>query len=115
MAEASNSEDDFDATAIVASLNRNGVRYVVIGALAAQLQGAPIPRTRDIEVTPASDSENLQKLSAALHELKARIRVADVADGLKFDHDGASLGRARAWNLTTPFGEFDLSFVPSGT
>jgi len=115
MAQGRNSEDDFDATAIVASLNRHGVRYVVIGALAAQLQGAPIPRTRDIDVTPASDGENLQRLSAALHELKARIRVADVAEGLKFDHDGASLGRARVWNLTTPFGEFDLSFVPSGT
>jgi hypothetical protein len=115
VSQPSDPADDFDATAIVACLNRHGVRYVVIGALAAQLQGAPIPRTRDIDVTPAIDGENLQRLSAALHELKARIRTAAVPEGLKFDHNGASLGRARVWNLTTPFGEFDLSFVPSGT
>jgi hypothetical protein len=106
---------DLDAATIIATLNRHGVHYVVIGALAAQLQGAPIPRTRDIDITPASDDDNLLRLSAALHELKARIRTADVPEGLPFDHDGASLSRARIWNLTTPFGEFDLSFVPSGT
>jgi hypothetical protein len=107
--------EDLDAATIIASLNRHGVRYVVIGALAAQLQGAPIPRTRDIDITPASDDDNLERLSRALHELNARIRTADVPEGLPFDHDGASLSRARIWNLTTPSGEFDLSFVPSGT
>lgn len=107
--------EDLDAATIIGTLNRHGVHYVVIGALAAQLQGAPIPRTRDIDITPASDDDNLQRLSAALHELNARIRTADVPEGLPFDHDGASLSRARIWNLTTPFGEFDLSFVPSGT
>lgn len=54
-------------------------------------------------------------MSAALHELNAQIRTADLPEGLPFDHDGASLSRARIWNLTTPFGEFDLSFAPSGT
>jgi hypothetical protein len=107
--------EDFDAASIIASLNQNGVRYVVVGALAAQLQGAPIPRTRDIDITPATDTDNLQRLSNALHELSAKIRTADVPEGLPFDHDGASLSRVRIWNLTTPFGEFDLSFVPSGT
>ncbi|HVA06285.1 MAG TPA: hypothetical protein VNG12_06025 [Acidimicrobiales bacterium] len=107
--------EDFDAGSIIASLNRHGVHYVVIGALAAQLQGAPIPRTRDIDITPATDTGNLQRLSNALHELSARIRTADVPEGLPFDHDAASLSRARIWKLTTPFGEFDLSFVPSGT
>jgi hypothetical protein len=107
--------ESFDAAAIIGVLNRHGVRYVVIGAFAAQLHGAPIPRTRDIGVTPASDRENLARLSAALHELRAQIRTPDVLEGLPFDHDGPFLGRARVWNLTTPHGEFDVSFVPSGT
>jgi hypothetical protein len=107
--------DEFDAATIIGTLNRYDVHYVVIGALAAQLHGAPIPRTRDIDVTPATDSKNLENLSAALHNLQARIRTADVSEGLKFDHDGPSLSRAGVWNLTTPYGEFDLSFVPSGT
>lgn len=112
-----NPEDpgDFDAAIIISTLNRHGVHYVVIGALAAQLHGAPIPRTRDIDITPAVTDDNLQRLSAALHELSARIRTVDVPEGLPFDHDGVSLSRARIWNLTTPFGEFDISFVPNGT
>jgi len=106
---------DFDASTILATLNRHGVHYVVIGALAAQLHGAPIPRTRDIDITPATTDDNLQRLSAALHELGARIRTVDVPEGLPFDHDGVSLSRARIWNLTTPVGQLDISFVPSGT
>ncbi len=108
-------EPDLDAKTIVATLNKFGVKYVVIGAFAAQMQGAPIPRTRDIDLTPATDGTNLKRLSAALHELQATIRTADVPEGLPFDHNGASLGRARVWNLTSRFGEFDISFVPSGT
>ena len=114
MTDAS-SAPELDAETIVATLNRFGVKYVVIGAFAAQLQGAPIPRTRDIDVTPATDTANLKRLSDALHELQARIRAIEAPEGLPFDHDGASLGRARMWNLTSPFGEFDISFVPSGT
>jgi hypothetical protein len=109
------SQVELDAETIVATLNRFGVKYVVIGAFAAQLQGAPIPRTRDVDFTPASDAANRKRLSAALHELQARVRTADVPEGLPFDHDGSSLGRARVWNLTSPFGQFDISFMPSGT
>jgi hypothetical protein len=107
--------EELDAESIVATLNTYGVKYVVIGAFAAQLHGAPIPRTRDVDVTPASDAANLKRLSAALHELGARVRIADDPEGVPFDHDGPSLGRARVWNLTSPHGEFDISFVPSGT
>jgi hypothetical protein len=106
---------ELDAETIVATLNKFGVKYVVIGAFAAQLQGAPIPRTRDIDVTPATDAANLKRLSDALHDLQARVRTVDVPEGLPFEHDGPSLGRALMWNLTSPFGEFDISFVPSGT
>jgi hypothetical protein len=109
------SGDELDAETIVAILNRFGVKYVVIGAFAAQLQGAPIPRTRDIDLTPASDSANRKRLSSALGELQAKIRTGDVPEGLPFDADATSLGRARIWNLTSPYGEFDISFVPSGT
>jgi hypothetical protein len=114
MSEAG-SEEELDAESIVAALNKYGVKYVVIGAFAAQLQGAPIPRTRDIDLTPASDRANLRRLSAALYELQARVRTADHPEGLPFDHDATSLGRLRVWNLTSPFGEFDISFFPTGT
>ena len=105
---------EHDATAIVAAFNRRGVRYVVIGAFAAIAQQAPIAPTRDIDFTPDSSTNNLRRLSAALKDLDARIRTDTVAGGLPFDHDGPSLGRAAVWNLICPYGEFDLSFRPSG-
>lgn len=103
-----------NAAGILEVLNRHAVEYVVVGAFAAIAQGAPIPATRDIDLTPGTSSENLSRLSAALHELGARIRSQGSRDGRPFDHDGASLGRARVWNLICDQGEFDLSFFPSG-
>lgn len=104
-----------EAEAILAILNDHRVDYVVIGAWAAIAQGAPIGATRDIDVTPATVDANLERLSAALRDLGARIRTEGVPDGLAFDHDGASLARAGVWNLVCRHGELDLSFTPSGT
>ena len=103
-----------NAAAIVDILNRHNVKFVVIGAFAAIAQHAPIPATRDIDLTPDPSLENLTRLSAALNELGARVRTDAVAEGLPFDHDGRSLATSSVWNLICPFGEFDISFVPSG-
>jgi len=103
-----------NAAAIVDVLNRHRVKSVVIGAFAAIAQHAPIPVTRDIDLTPSSSRENLTRLSAALKELGARVRTDGVDEGLPFDHDAPSLAMSPVWNLICPFGEFDISFMPSG-
>ncbi len=100
--------------AIVAALNRHQVRYIVIGAFAAIAQQAPIPATRDIDITPEDSKENLARLSGALTELGARIRTESVPEGLPFRHDATSLAGAEVWNLICADGEFDISFHPSG-
>jgi hypothetical protein len=107
-------EPELNAAAIVSALNRHQVRYVVIGAFAAIAQQAPIPATRDIDLTPEASQENLVRLSAALRELGARIRAEAVPDGLPFGHDATSLAAADVWNLICPDGEFDISFHPPG-
>jgi hypothetical protein len=107
------SEPKLDAAAIVAVLNRHQVRYVIIGAFAAIAQQAPIPATRDIDLTPEASQENLTRLSLALTELGARIRTEAVPEGL-FSHDAMSLAAADTWNLICADGEFDISFRPSG-
>jgi hypothetical protein len=107
-------EPGLNAAAIVAALNRHQVRYVIIGAFAAIAQQAPIPATRDIDVTPEASKENLARLSLALKELGARIRTGAVPDGLPFSHDATSLAAAEVWNLICRDGEFDISFHPSG-
>lgn len=103
-----------DAAAIVSVLNQHRVRYVIIGAFAAIAQKAPIAPTRDIDLTPDEDPANLKRLSAALKQLDARVRTDSVAAGIPFDHSAASLRRASMWNLICRYGEFDISFRPSG-
>lgn len=98
----------------MAVLNRHQVRYVVIGAFAAIAQQAPIPATRDIDITPDATAENLTRLSRALTELDARIRTEAAPEGLPSGHDAASLAAAEIWNLICDDGEFHISFHPSG-
>lgn len=101
-----------DGPAILGVLSRHGVECVLIGGFAAVVHGSPLP-TSDVDITPQREADNLARLSAALHDLDARIRV-DGAEPLAFDH-GESLGRAGVWNLTTRHGDLDISFVPTGT
>lgn len=104
----------FDFDRIIAILNEHGVRYVVIGGLAAIAQGSPFP-TEDVDITPDDSRENLERLSSALRELDARIRTEADPDGIPFDHDGESLGAVGVWNLVTKHGWLDISLHPSGT
>lgn len=102
-----------DIPAFVEVLNRHGVRYVVIGGAAAQFSVAGLV-THDVDFAPATDGANLRRLSAALTELRARIRTDAEVEGLPFSHDGASLGRAKMWNLQCACGAFDITFEPAG-
>jgi predicted nucleotidyltransferase len=99
---------------ILAALDRHGVRYVVIGGLAAILHGAPHVTT-DVDIVPEEALRNLERLSEVLRELNAKIRVAGEEDGVPFGHDADSLARVRIWNLVTDRGNLDITFQPSGT
>jgi hypothetical protein len=98
---------------IFAALNDAGVRYVVIGGLAATLHGSPL-RTGDADICPSRDSEDLSRLAAALVQLEARIRV-DRGEPISAPLSGSLLATAETWNLTTNAGELDIAFVPAGT
>lgn len=71
----------FDPAAIVETLDRHGVRYVLIGGVAARLHGSPI-LTEDVDVTPERSVENLGRLAAALAELDARPAAPGAPEGL---------------------------------
>ena len=87
---------------------------MVIGGVGATLHGSPLP-TRDTDICPARDAPNLDALATALREMGARIRTPDAAEGLPFSCDAAFLRQVTLLNLTTRFGDLDLSFEPSGT
>jgi predicted nucleotidyltransferase len=105
---------EFAFERILEGLNRHGVRFVVVGGVAAVAQGSPLP-TEDVDVTPAPDRANLERLASALTELEARLRVPDEPDGIPFPFDASFLGGNDDWNLTTPHGNLDLIFTPPGT
>jgi len=103
-----------DPERLFSTLARHRVQFVLIGALAARLQGFP-RSTYDAAITPALDADNLQRLAAALRELDARIYTEQVPEGLVFDCSPQMLARADIWNLVTTAGRLDLAFRPSGT
>lgn len=105
---------EFRPDEILRILHTHRVDFVVIGGFAANLHGSPLP-TFDIDITPDHDRDNLAKLSAALRELDAKVRAVELDEPLPFSHDAESLGAVRVWNLSTPYGDLDISFIPTGT
>jgi hypothetical protein len=106
---------DEDAAAIFAVLGRHQVAYVVIGGMAAALWGSDLPRTTDVDITPAADPANLSRLAAALAELRACLRVEGLAEGIPAPLDAEALAGRFVVTLITDHGPLDLSFVPEGT
>ena len=103
----------FDPVAVLRVLDQHNVRFVVIGGFAAIYHGSA-HLTSDVDITPDTSLTNMAALSTALTALDARIRVIG-EDPLPFAHDATSLARATVWNLTTRFGDLDISCTPSGT
>ena len=104
----------FDPERIIIVLAEHEVRFVLIGAVAARLQGFPRV-TADADITPARDPENLARLAAALRQLDARVYTESVPEGLAFDCTATTLARGEMWNLVTSAGRLDVAFTPSGT
>lgn len=62
-----------DIPALLRVLDRHGVRYVLVGSVAAQAYGADIGRAGDLDITPALDQQNLAGLGAVLRDIEAGI------------------------------------------
>lgn len=89
---------------ILATLDRHRVEYVVVGSVAAILHGAGYT-TEDLDVVPAFDDENLDRLTAALAELDARFY--DLA-GRTIRPDPRRLRENRLNLLVTRLGRLDV-------
>jgi hypothetical protein len=102
---------------MLGTLREAGVRFVLIGGMAAILHG-DVGVTVDLDVVPEREPENLDRLAGALPTLGARIRSEGSPEGLAFDCSGRflrRLGPDSILNLTTQAGDLDLTFRPSGT
>jgi hypothetical protein len=86
---------DLDIAAVVRTLNAHGVRYVVIGGVAAMVHNLPLPATVDIDVTPSRDPKNLKRLAEAFDALEASLPRAVLSPGAAEASGRAPPARAR--------------------
>lgn len=100
--------------AIAEVLNAHGVKYVVIGGMAAQLQGVPVPATRDTDITPSAAPDNIDRLVSALREMNARIHVGGNT-GVEIPLDARLLASMINIQTITDHGPLDINFRPDGT
>ena len=95
-------------------LNRHGVLYVLIGGVAARLHGS-IRKTGDVDICPAPDAENAERLVQALKELGARIYVDPDTPALPLSTDARALRSMSIVNLLTRAGRLDILWEPPGS
>ena len=107
MAEAS-----FDPIRVLGLLVEGGVRFVLIGGLAASVRGSPVV-TGDLDICYAREQENLERLASVLRSLDARLR--GVPEDVPFILDARSLRAGDRFTFTTSAGPLDCLGTPSGT
>jgi len=101
----------FQPQRLIERLVDNGVRFVVIGGLAAQAHGSPSV-TFDLDIVPSWDGENLRRLEAVLDDVAA-IRDGLPADGPQMPPlDARTLRAGAVFTLNTRFGRLDLLANP---
>jgi predicted nucleotidyltransferase len=96
---------------ILQSLIDHGVRFVVVGGLAAQAHGSPT-LTNDLDICYARDRDNLERLADALGELAA-VRRGLPGDAPRMPPlDARTLRAGGLFRLTTRHGDFDILATP---
>jgi Nucleotidyl transferase AbiEii toxin, Type IV TA system len=103
---------DFRPTTLIGALVRAGVDFVVIGGVAVVVQASP-RFTRDLDISYATDTANLERLGNLLVALEARLR--GVEEDVPFTPDARTLRHAQMLTLMTSHGDLDLLVDPPGS
>lgn len=100
-----------DIRRVVEALDRHQVAYLLVGGVAARFHGAE-RLTKDVDLVPRSEADNLDRLAAALRELGAFLRVGGLTDvearALPTVLDGPSLARMEISTWRTDAGDLDV-------
>jgi predicted nucleotidyltransferase len=97
--------------ALLGRLGRAEVDFVVVGGVAVVFQGYG-RSTKDLDITYATDTENLRRLGEVLVGVHARLR--GIAEDVPFVPDERTLARTRLLTLDTDDGGLDLLADPPG-
>jgi hypothetical protein len=103
--------ETWDPLKALRTLDRYGVRSVVIGGLAARLYGSPSV-TNDTDVCYERSRDNLERLAKALRSLRATLR--GVEGDVPFRLDAATLEAGDHFTFSTTAGNLDCLGTPSG-
>lgn len=108
-------DSDLRASALLGAIARHGVRCVVVGSYGAIVQSAVDDQVAltDLDITPARDPENLERLVSALVRLGAQ-ETGGVGTMQELREDPTRLLDAKFWTFRTEFGGLDLVFSPAG-
>ena len=102
---------ELDARRIFRALNEHGVQYVVIGGYGGVLYG--IARaTDDVDITPATDKANLERLAGALRELDARLMPPGVDEPIDWPWSADSFAQFTTLTTRTAAGDLDIYLRP---
>ena len=93
-----------DYRAILSALALGRVRFIVVGGVAAVLQGVTV-HTYDVDVVHARDPENRRRLSEVLRQLEAHYRQHRTK---RIEPEEEDLGLPGHHLLMTRFGPLDL-------
>jgi hypothetical protein len=83
--------------------------------MAAILQGVPLERTLDVDVTPARTTANLKRLAQALRSMDAKLRAPGLDEGFEIPLDERTFANVITITFITSYGPLDVSLLPDGT
>lgn len=100
---------ELDIRGILEALVGAGVEFLIIGGVAVGFHGY-VRATKDVDIVPAPDLENLEKLARALGALDAQIEGAEEFDNQELPDplDPEALAMGGNWVLRTRLGRFDV-------
>jgi hypothetical protein len=100
---------ELDIQGLLEQLAAAAVDYIVIGGVAVGFHGY-VRATKDLDVVPAPDRQNLERLAALLRSLNAELDGAGDFDAgeLPDPLDPEVLAQGGNWVLQTRLGRFDL-------
>ncbi len=97
----------FDPRSLIEALTANGVKFIIVGGVAANLHGAARV-TFDLDICYERSEDNLRLLTSALSKFHPRLRGDNLPDNLPFQLDFKTLHNGLNFTLQTDAGPLDL-------
>jgi hypothetical protein len=100
---------ELDIRGILAELTREDVKFLIIGGVAVGFHGY-VRATKVVDIVPAPDPQNLERLAQVLRGLDAQVEGAEDFENEELPDplDPEALGLGGNWVLHTRLGRFDI-------